>query len=94
MTLLARTLAHGEHFWAHVGAIMALSGALERHWVAQGAQSAPCSAVRGGQCWSMLVNVGQGERSAARAGLSGGGGGFASELCKGLLTMSSTPCYL
>ena len=41
MTLLARTLAHGDHFWAHVSAIIALSDALERHWVAQGAESGP-----------------------------------------------------
>ena len=34
----------------------------------------PCSAVTVGQC----------ERSAAEAGVSGGGGGFASELCKAL----------
>ncbi len=33
----------------------------------------------------MLVEGGQGKRLAAEAGLSGGGGGFASDLCKGFL---------
>ena len=33
--------------------------------------------------------------SAAEAGVSGGGGGFASHLCKYLVRLlSSTPCYL
>jgi hypothetical protein len=33
-----------------------------------------------------LVNVGRGKRFAAEAGVSGGGGGFASQLCKELYT--------
>jgi hypothetical protein len=37
----------------------------------------------------------QGTRFAAEAGLSGGGGGFASQLCKYVLRLLfSTPCYL
>ena len=35
---------------------------------------------------SRVVDVGRGKRFAAEAGPGGGGGGFASELCKGLLT--------
>ena len=42
-----------------------------------------------------LVQVGKGESFATEAGLSGGGGGFASHLCKYLLRLLfSTPCYL
>ena len=33
-------------------------------------------------------------RFAAEAGASGGGGGFASQLCKEFALSSSTPCYL
>ena len=33
-------------------------------------------------------------RSAAEAGASGGGGGFASQLCKEFALSFSTPCYL
>ena len=35
----------------------------------------------------MLVKGGNWKRSAAEAGVSGGGGGFASELCKGFFTI-------
>ena len=46
--------------------------------------------------WSHKVTKrsGRGKRSAAEAGLSGGGGGFASEPCKVLCPLFSTPCYL
>ena len=44
--------------------------------------------------WLRWVKVGRGKRSAAEAGLSGGGGGFASEPCKVLCPLFSTPCYL
>ena len=57
---LEHSWAHGGHFWAHVGAIMAPSATLEWHWVAQGAQSDEVTRwmlVKGGQCWWMLVNV-------------------------------------
>ena len=72
MPLLELTWAHDGHFAAHVKAPMVLSAASERHWVTQGGQKSPFS----------VVNLGKCERFAAEAGSSGGGGGFASELCK------------
>ena len=42
----------------------------------------------------MLVDVGQGERSAAVVGAAEGGEASLSELCIALCVLFSTPCYL
>ena len=49
---------------------MTPSGALEWHWVTQGA---PKWSLFRGKCWWMLVNVGRGERFAAGVGSAEGG---------------------
>ena len=50
MALWGRALAHGGHFWAHVGAIMARSGALERHHGSKWCFGAPLGGPRCPKC--------------------------------------------
>jgi len=82
-----RTSAHAGHFSPHVGAMGAPSGAFECHWVSQSVPKCCEVTTWSGQGGSRWVEVGQWERFAAGVGPSGGGGGFASELCKDLYTI-------
>ena len=79
--------AYGRHFCPKVGD----SGILFVHflcrfdlWVDFWGQNAPCASVK----------VGRGERSAAKAEPSGGGGGKPPELLQVSYQQFSTPCYL